>query len=90
MLLGYLTGSVYHDAALSIRGFPGEGISNGSMIVVKTHEHGTSGRQPFSKAIFLLRNPFKVLLSEFNRRSGGHLGHAPVSKLNDTGELGQY
>ncbi|XP_053207088.1 WSCD family member AAEL009094-like [Panonychus citri] len=82
---GYLTGSVYHDATLAMKGFPGEGISNGSMVIVKTHEHGPSGRQFFTKAIFLVRNPFKILLSEFNRRSGGHLGHAPVSKFTDTG-----
>lgn len=54
--------------------------------MTKTHEYGAQGRKPFTKAVFLLRNPFKALLSEFNRRSGGHLGHAPSEKFTNIGE----
>ena len=34
---GIQTGSTYFDKELKVSGFPGEGISNGSVIVVKVH-----------------------------------------------------
>ena len=32
--------------------------------------------EPFGSAILLVRDPFGSILAEFNRRSGGHTGHA--------------
>ncbi|ROT74784.1 hypothetical protein C7M84_006707 [Penaeus vannamei] len=37
---GYYSGSVYKDYALMKNGFPAESVSNGSVVVVKTHEWG--------------------------------------------------
>ena len=39
-MTGFYTGSVYKDYALLKNGFPAESVSNGSAIVVKTHEYG--------------------------------------------------
>ena len=52
---GISTGSVYKDFALLKNGFPMESVSNGSVLVVKTHEWGGGGRKPFDAAILLIR-----------------------------------
>ncbi|TRY68247.1 hypothetical protein TCAL_04080 [Tigriopus californicus] len=77
---GILTGSVYKDYALLKNGFPAENIVNGSVVVIKTHEFGQQSLQAFDKAILLVRDPFSALQAEFNRRSGGHVGHASIEK----------
>ena len=77
---GILTGSVYKDYALLKNGFPAENVSNGSVLVVKTHEFGPKARKPFDRVVLLVRNPFASLQAEFNRRSGGHTGHASADK----------
>ena len=71
-------------------GFPGESVANGSVIAVKTHEWGAGGRQQFAAAILLIRDPFASILAEFNRRSGGHIGHASQEKFSrDKGRVWQ-
>ena len=35
--------------------FPMESVSNGSVLVVKTHEWGGGGRKPFDAAMLLIR-----------------------------------
>jgi len=77
---GISTGSVYKDYALLKNGFPAENISNGSVLAVKTHEWGREAMQPFDSAILVVRDPFSSLRAEFNRRSGGHIGHASPDK----------
>lgn len=59
--LGIHTGSVYKDYGLLKNGFPAEAISNGSVLVVKTHEWGPSARTPFSKAVLLVRAPEQAI-----------------------------
>ena len=87
---GVSTGSVYKDVALLKNGFPGESVSNGSVIAVKTHEWGAGTRDLFTRAILLVRDPFDSILAEFNRRSGGHIGHASQEKFNrDKGRFWQ-
>lgn len=80
-LTGISTGSVYKDVALLRNGFPSESVNNGSVIVVKTHEYGSSVRDQFQAAILVIRDPFDSVLAEFNRRSGGHIGHASLEKF---------
>ena len=79
---GVYTGSVYKDMALLKNGFPAESVVNGSVIAVKTHEWGPDTRNIFNKAIILVRDPFDSILAEFNRRSGGHTGHASQEKFS--------
>ena len=77
---GLMTGSVYCDHDLLNNGFPGEGVTNGSVIVVKTHE---CDRNKFKKAVLLIRDPYEAILAEFNRRNSatnGHLGHVGRAK----------
>lgn len=73
---GVHTGSVYKDYGLLKNGFPAESVSNGSVLVVKTHEWGPVARAPFSKAVLLIREPGPAIQAEFNRQSGGHVGFA--------------
>lgn len=73
---GIATGSVYKDTVLQQLGFPGEGVLNKSVLVVKTHQWGEKERKNYERSILLIRDPFNALLSEFNRQYGGHLGHA--------------
>ena len=87
-ILGILTGSIYKDYALLKNGFPAESITNGSVIVVKTHEYGNDAISMFDRAILLIRDPFASILAEFNRRFAGHIGHASVEKYRHNG--GKY
>ena len=81
---------MYKDTALLKNGFPGESVANGSVIAVKTHEWGTEARKQFAAAILLIRDPFASILAEFNRRAGGHIGHARQEKFSrDNGRYWQ-
>lgn len=45
-------------------------------ICVKTHESGRRDIETFDAAILLIRNPYRSLVAEFNRKCAGHLGYA--------------
>ncbi|XP_031166873.1 WSC domain-containing protein 1 isoform X2 [Sander lucioperca] len=66
---------VYHTPVL---GFKGEKDywKSGRNICVKTHESGQKEIELFDSAILLIRNPYRSLVAEFNRKCAGHLGHA--------------
>jgi hypothetical protein len=81
---GILTGSVYKDYGLLKSGFPAESIFNSSVLIVKTHEWGSSGWEKFGKAVLLVRDPAKAILAEFNRQSGGHVGFASPDRYKRT------
>ncbi|KPJ12439.1 WSCD family member AGAP003962 [Papilio machaon] len=76
---GIVTGSVYMDYNLRKHGFPAENISDGSVLVVKTHEYAPSNLEQFESAVLLIRNPRDAILAEFNRINSGHTGFAPKS-----------
>ncbi|CAG0904629.1 unnamed protein product [Darwinula stevensoni] len=84
---GYMTGSVYStDMYLRDHGFPGEGIQNGSVSVVKTHEGDWDG---FDRALLLIRDPGPAIQAEFNRRYAGHLRRAPEEAFRRQDGRGQ-
>lgn len=71
------TGATYCDISLRVQGFPGEGLSSPSTLLVKTHnpyprwaKKGANNveKDHWSSAILLVRNPFDALVSEWNRR----------------------
>ncbi|XP_061558764.1 sialate:O-sulfotransferase 1-like isoform X1 [Phycodurus eques] len=78
LMTGYYTGSFYFDGTLYSRGFKGEKDfwRSGRNICVKTHESGKKEIEMFDSAILLIRNPYRSLMAEFNRKCAGHLGHA--------------
>ncbi|XP_076017462.1 sialate:O-sulfotransferase 1-like [Genypterus blacodes] len=78
LVSGYYTGSFYFDGTLYNRGFKGEKDywKSGRSICVKTHESGQKEIEMFDSAILLIRNPYRSLMAEFNRKCAGHLGHA--------------
>ena len=70
-------GSIYCDRTLREGGFCGEGLRGTSLVVVKTHDTSLqwrggklsdSSRPVFDKAIFLVRNPFRANIAEWNRQ----------------------
>ncbi|KAK9412462.1 WSC domain-containing protein 1 [Crotalus adamanteus] len=75
---GVYTGSYYFDGTLYNKGFKGEKDHWRSRrtICVKTHESGRKEIEMFDAAILLIRNPYKSLVAEFNRKCAGHLGYA--------------
>ncbi|XP_063002696.1 sialate:O-sulfotransferase 1 [Elgaria multicarinata webbii] len=75
---GFYTGSYYFDGTLYNKGFKGEKDHWRSRrtICVKTHESGRKEIELFDSAILLIRNPYKSLVAEFNRKCAGHLGYA--------------
>ncbi|XP_062309369.1 sialate:O-sulfotransferase 1 [Osmerus eperlanus] len=78
LVTGYYTGSFYFDGALYNQGFKGEKDywKSGRSICVKTHESGPREIEMFDAAILLIRNPYRSLVAEFNRKCAGHLGYA--------------
>ncbi|KAG7303723.1 hypothetical protein JYU34_012282 [Plutella xylostella] len=81
---GYLTGSVYNDVGLRRNGFPAENVTNGSVLVVKTHYMPNDISSYYKSAILLIRNPRDAILAEFNRRLQGHIGTVPKSAFKTT------
>nr|XP_060612931.1 sialate:O-sulfotransferase 1 [Anolis sagrei ordinatus] len=75
---GFYTGSYYFDGTLYNKGFKGEKDHWRSRrtVCVKTHESGKKEIEMFDSAILLIRNPYKSLVAEFNRKCAGHLGYA--------------
>uniref|UniRef100_A0A671KLY7 WSC domain-containing protein 1-like n=1 Tax=Sinocyclocheilus anshuiensis TaxID=1608454 RepID=A0A671KLY7_9TELE len=75
---GYYTGSYYFDGTIYNRGFKGEKDywKSGRTICVKTHESGQRDIEMYDSAILLIRNPYRSLMAEFNRKCAGHLGYA--------------
>ena len=70
-------GSIYCDRTLREGGLCGEGLRGTSVVAVKTHDtslqwrggkQGDSSRPMFDKAIFLIRNPFRANIAEWNRQ----------------------
>ena len=70
---GVCTGFQGCDAAMKARGFVGEGVASGKVLVVKTHEHipkwkdGKGDPKLYDSAVFLLRNPAWSMIAERNR-----------------------
>lgn len=75
---GVCTGSVYCDMPLRLKGFAGEYVHDGSVLLVKTHTSdyqwiGTKlkKRNPedalYGSAILLIRNPFDTIVAERHR-----------------------
>ncbi|XP_017293301.1 WSC domain-containing protein 1 isoform X2 [Kryptolebias marmoratus] len=87
LVTGYYTGSFYFDGTLYNRGFKGEKDywKSGRSICVKTHESGQKDIEMFDSAILLMRNPYRSLMAEFNRKCAGHLGHATDVQWNSKG-----
>ncbi|KAL0973345.1 hypothetical protein UPYG_G00202260 [Umbra pygmaea] len=81
---GYYTGSYYFDGTLFNRGFKGEKDywKSGRTICVKTHESGKREIEMYDSVILLIRNPYRSLMAEFNRKCAGHLGYASVQHWN--------
>ncbi|XP_072475158.1 sialate:O-sulfotransferase 1 isoform X1 [Notamacropus eugenii] len=81
---GFYTGSYYFDGALYNKGFKGEKDHWRSRrtICVKTHESGKREIEMFDAAILLIRNPYRSLMAEFNRKCAGHLGYATDRNWN--------
>lgn len=59
-------------------GFKGEKDywKSGRTICVKTHESGRREIEMYDSVILLIRNPYRSLMAEFNRKCAGHLGYA--------------
>lgn len=55
---------------------------------MKTHESGKSEIEMFDSAILLIRNPYKSLVAEFNRKYAGHLGYAADRTWQSKGNAG--
>lgn len=75
---GVCTGFSFCDMSMRVMGFAGENIASSAVLVVKTHMYAPSWesrpalsavrqRLQFQSAIFVVRNPFDALVSEWNR-----------------------
>ncbi|XP_068166162.1 sialate:O-sulfotransferase 2-like [Antennarius striatus] len=84
---GFYTGSAYFDKTLYSQGFKGEGEDwrKGTTICIKTHSKEKESIDEFDSTILLIRNPYKAIISEFNRLHGGHTGFASKDDWKRTG-----
>jgi len=95
MFSGIYTGSVYFDVM-------SQGLLLGSLvcplyntIIVKTHRrtedigHKCEGVRlaNFTSAIYLVRNPYNIILAEFNRKNAGKVDVAPKEAFEGKGIL---
>ena len=75
---GICTGSIYCDSPLRNKGFVGEYVHDGSVLVVKTHTSDYQWKDAklikrnredayYSSAILLIRNPFDTFIAERHR-----------------------
>lgn len=97
-MTGICTGSIVCDSSLRYEGFVGEGVRSASVLVVKSHNsslqwsdhHNSLQKQhypQFEGAIFLIRNPFHSIVSEWNRKlSKKQLGEADNSHIKYAGK----
>ena len=79
---GFYTGSVYGDKHLSRSGFLGEPTkySKRWTFIVKNHMLLMNALGAYDSAIFLVRNPYKAHVAEYNRmKTYDQLGHAKTS-----------
>lgn len=69
-------------------GFKGERDNwrSGRTICIKTHESGRKEIEAFDSSILVIRNPYKALMAEFNRKYGGHIGFASQAHWRGKGE----
>ncbi len=73
---GICTGFIICDYMMRTKGFIGENIKSGSVLVVKTHSFQPPWARvkkvrteaDYDSAIFILRNPYDSLIAEWNRR----------------------
>ena len=74
---GVCTGFCCCDPEMRVLGFPGEGITGGNVLVVKTHidtPQWLGGKKKlqwegsYGSAVLLIRNPARALIAEWNRR----------------------
>lgn len=79
---GIYTGAVYCDFSYVEAGMIGEGITTGNVIVIKTHT--SPWHMKFAKSVYILRNPFGAIVSEWTRRITPHTRY----KSNHVTELG--
>ena len=77
---GICTGFIYCDTVMRARGYVGERIKSGKVLVVKTHSPVTKWRggnntqsepadSSYAAAVFILRDPAKSVVAEWNRNS---------------------
>lgn len=71
-----------------ITGFKGERDHwrSGRTVCIKTHESGKKEIEAFDASILMIRNPYKALMAEFNRKYGGHIGFASQAHWRGKGE----
>ncbi|XP_046563255.1 WSCD family member AGAP003962-like [Haliotis rubra] len=77
-MTGIATGSVYSDEDLRLNGFPGESLSNGHVVAVKTHQ--LYDETLYDRAILLIRNPYETFLSLFKFVHANHTGAPNIDK----------
>jgi len=98
MATGFHTGRVYNDNKLVAQGFKGETLAwnDNRTVGVKMHQFGSASKLAhkhqvtagvlFPKTLLLIRNPFRAILSEFNRlnnRGHSHTGEADEKLFHD-------
>ena len=94
---GVCTGFEFCDISMRVKGFAGENIVSGAVLVVKTHgfpnwkgkkRRGGKGVS-FESAVVLIRNPLDALVAEWNRRVANNFRGSTVSLTSHVKSAGR-
>ena len=94
---GMCTGFIYCDTVMRVHGYVGESVKSGKVLVVKTHspvpkwrglnnKKSTKSDANYTSAVFILRNPMKAAVAEWNRM----LAQEELGKKNSTVSLERH
>lgn len=91
---GICTGFTFCDISMRVKGFAGENIQSGAVLLVKTHaephwSHRTSKSVHFGSAVFLVRNPLDAFVAEWNRRVANNFQGHTVSLTSHVRSAGK-
>ncbi|XP_077995802.1 sialate:O-sulfotransferase 2-like [Glandiceps talaboti] len=89
---GIYTGSFYTDGELFKKGFKGEREhwKKRNTVVVKTHDFSEELIKEYEAAIVVIRNPYKAMIAEHNRKFGGHTGYATEDRYTKGTEWNDF
>ena len=88
------TGFTFCDISMRVKGFAGENIQSGAVLVVKTHsisnwKQRKSKGPYFESAIFLVRNPLDAFVAEWNRRVANNFRGQTISLTSHVKNAGE-
>lgn len=74
--------------AIEIKRFLFSSCNDKGVLIFKVHdlEHALAMNCSFERVVLIIRNPFRAILSEYNRQGANHTGYVNEGSFKDKGE----